>query len=198
MRGKRTEFATGAVRDRITPADAGKTFRPPLQAPSCIGSPPQMRGKRVSAILLRCDDWITPADAGKTECLKTRCAASSDHPRRCGENDLESGCKATGRGSPPQMRGKLSSGKPILSATGITPADAGKTYCPCLSPWAAQDHPRRCGENPPQRSDSQPLTGSPPQMRGKLQLATGLGKTVRITPADAGKTCDLMIYSKKS
>ena len=28
MRGKRTEFETGAVRDRITPAYAGKTVRP--------------------------------------------------------------------------------------------------------------------------------------------------------------------------
>ena len=87
MRGKRTEFATGAVRDRITPADAGKTrcdaarsavsedhprgcgenrYGVTRQSAS-IGSPPRMRGKPSLPTYPRSRRRITPADAGKTK-----------------------------------------------------------------------------------------------------------------------------------
>ena len=87
MRGKRTEFQTGAVRDRITPADAGKTllsagswrkrrdhprgcgensvFNVKLQI--AVGSPPRMRGKPEVTYNYFGLYRITPADAGKTD-----------------------------------------------------------------------------------------------------------------------------------
>ena len=87
MRGKRTEFATGAVRDRITPADAGKTrcdaarsavsedhprgcgenFAAFPSAARTLGSPPRMRGKPSLPTYPRSRRRITPADAGKTK-----------------------------------------------------------------------------------------------------------------------------------
>ena len=86
------------------------------------------------------------------------------------------------------MRGKLSSDKPILSATGITPADAGKTPENLIPTSFSKDHPRRCGENYSDRFSAVPGDGSPPQMRGKPAQTGEQGRNVRITPADAGKT----------
>ena len=92
-----------------------------------IGSPPQVRGKpcRCTALRKRCR--ITPAGAGKTFLPLGMSRISRDHPRRCGENHYTCFVRSANIGSPPQVRGKLSSDKPILSATGITPAGAGKT-----------------------------------------------------------------------
>ena len=86
------------------------------------------------------------------------------------------------------MRGKLSSDKPILSATEITPADAGKTKTPTLAVLLARDHPRGCGENSNGRRFSNSIAGSPPRMRGKPGVLLPAWAFVGITPADAGKT----------
>ena len=51
-----------------------------------------------------------------------------------------------------------------------------------------QDHPRTCGENPHLLSKQWSLLGSPPHLRGKRKSVGELGKTIRITPAPAGKT----------
>ena len=74
-------------------------------------------------------------------------------------------------------------------ASGITPADAGKTPFFGQNLNTEQDHPRGCGENfYPQLL--MPVTmGSPPRMRGKHDSETVLYRIGRITPADAGKTC---------
>ena len=111
-----------------------------------------------------------------------------DHPRRCGENFCRV-CRGRGmRGSPPRMRGKLNVRHLFDKFRRITPADAGKTYCPCLSPWAAQDHPRGCGENQYANKPHLWGLGSPPRMRGKLDVIRSKNCFYRITPADAGKT----------
>ena len=53
------------------------------------------------------------------------------------------------------------------------------------------DHPRGCGENVCRRNHRYRRTGSPPRMRGKHLIAGILLDRIRITPADAGKTCFL-------
>ena len=71
-------------------------------------------------------------------------------------------------GSPPRMRGKLLSSRPVAPR--------------------AVDHPRGCGEN---RTGALSLTrriGSPPRMRGKRTAHPAPQGAGRITPADAGKT----------
>ena len=70
---------------------------------------------------------ITPAHAGNT--LQTHAAAASlrDHPRACGEYDVSVIVPAGTRGSPPRMRGILSSQGGIGKTSGITPAHAGNT-----------------------------------------------------------------------
>ena len=69
------------------------------------------------------------------------------------------------------MRGKLLVTDFTPATGGITPADAGKTFCRRLPRADTRDHPRGCGENVT-AFDGQPLE---------------LG----ITPADAGKTAVL-------
>ena len=54
-------------------------------------------------------------------------SASTDHPRRCGENIAGWEADMQAAGSPPQMRGKRGPAACIHHKTGITPADAGKT-----------------------------------------------------------------------
>ena len=86
MRGKRFEARAGDLRNRITPADAGKTFILrvyPLKTQDhprrcgenlllhlrlrlLLGSPPQVRGKRCADVVNLGSTGITPAGAGKT------------------------------------------------------------------------------------------------------------------------------------
>ena len=89
----------------ITPACAGKSFRPiwgvektpdhprmcgekrVLSSPSFakIGSPPRMRGKEGVALLSGQIVGITPAYAGKRAAANFHLGTTRDHPRVCGE-----------------------------------------------------------------------------------------------------------------
>ena len=86
MRGKLKKGVLSLGETRITPADAGKTYRggftfanPRDHPRGCgenflyadtdslhLGSPPRMRGKLTEVVLLLQILGITPADAGKT------------------------------------------------------------------------------------------------------------------------------------
>ena len=167
VRGKRTEFATGAVRDRITPAGAGKTVfgtdrraaaedhprrcgENGISVPSVktiTGSPPQVRGKHRQPCETVCRQGITPAGAGKTVEYGEVVEEGTDHPRRCGENVWTQLLLVWNRGSPPQVRGKP-----------CKPVETHSLY---------RDHPRRCGENMSSHFCAPCQSGSPPRMRGK-------------------------------
>ena len=131
---------------------------------------------------------ITPAGAGKTGSRGVRNQPLEDHPRRCGENFVVSRPQRRATGSPPQVRGKQSNVGVALYATRITPAGAGKTLCLSCFVTAQGDHPRRCGENSSGFVISFLLSGSPPQVRGKLLPHLSFLSSLRITPAGAGKT----------
>ena len=133
------------------------------------GSPPQVRGKLTVNVPLKPRLGITPAGAGKTYTASLKTAKRKDHPRRCGENRFAAKSNQNAPGSPPQVRGKPYPNRIPSPRIGITPAGAGKTHVPSIFREIFQDHPRRCGENvnsPVQRLFA---TGSPPQVRGKLQ-----------------------------
>ena len=91
-------------------------------------------------------------------------------------------------GSPPQVRGKLTSRTFISDKVRITPAGAGKTFSPPPMFPNKQDHPRRCGENAYLHLLYDTIHGSPPQVRGKPQCKNVRSMARRITPAGAGKT----------
>ena len=147
MRGKLIMHSPPSRQRRITPADAGKTFRTQehcefrwdhprgcgenrqqsVSAARPQGSPPRMRGKPSRVLQTSSLIGITPADAGKTGCSCPASLQSGDHPRGCGENGGHVATVRDGVGSPPRMRGKRLEGQVFISRKGITPADAGKT-----------------------------------------------------------------------
>ena len=94
------------------------------------GSPPRMRGKPFPRRSFSVHTRITPAHAGKTLFLLSPFSVLSDHPRACGENGAINHRDGIGVGSPPRMRGKLTSPVSRTGASRITPAHAGKTSEP--------------------------------------------------------------------
>ena len=171
----------------ITPAGAGKTGTRCYCSPgfgdhprrcgencavnmyslSALGSPPQVRGKPEDGCAALVSGRITPAGAGKTHSFRSRILCIWDHPRRCGENFDFTDAQLRGKGSPPQVRGKLDSRSHNHVLTRITPAGAGKTNINRVARHNAEDHPRRCGENRFGFSVIFKQAGSPPQVRGK-------------------------------
>ena len=208
MRGKLLPQEQYRQYQRITPAGAGKTalqllryvrkgdhprrcgeneavFRTYNINP---GSPPQVRGKLQLAENPGGGAGITPAGAGKTTTPTLLFNVQWDHPRRCGENDNALFFLRLFPGSPPQVRGKRRIPDIRAAFHRITPAGAGKTGDSdffCRYSW---DHPRRCGENFMAWGSGKRNAGSPPQVRGKLNLARYNVGIYGITPADAGKT----------
>ena len=176
------------MRERITPADAGKTDGRWQPDAGALGSPPRMRGKLQLKHCILNVNGITPADAGKT-IARTQCNSNSkDHPRGCGENRFICLVCFCYIGSPPRMRGKQPCKGRSCRIRRITPADAGKTVPFSSICSRQQDHPRGCGENKSTCALNIVASGSPPRMRGKLAKINKMFNLNRITPADAGKT----------
>ena len=188
VRGKPSRRLTVSRSSWITPAGAGKTRsqrtrrRSRWDHPrrcgensyavtrfsSILGSPPQVRGKPSSPV--------------------TSVNPPQDHPRRCGENSLSSSSCRSRSGSPPQVRGKPEFHLLSLRYRRITPAGAGKTWLFGFLWCVRWDHPRRCGENVITCISGAGISGSPPQVRGKLSVVTPVMPEAGITPAGAGKT----------
>ena len=173
---------------RITPAGAGKTSVLDLLALS-IWDHPRRCGENIPSIICgSASTRITPAGAGKTFWIGRTRTCGRDHPRRCGENSLLQDAMTKCQGSPPQVRGKRDIKRAAHINCGITPAGAGKTRPPTVARDSLRDHPRRCGENVADRTAFCLVSGSPPQVRGKLVFKHSLLQQHRITPAGAGKT----------
>ena len=91
-------------------------------------------------------------------------------------------------GSPPRVRGKVTTFSGRHRLAGITPACAGKRRTTRTSGARYRDHPRVCGEKWMRSPVSGSSRGSPPRVRGKdcghLYFLPPYG----ITPACAGKS----------
>ena len=86
-----------------------------------------MRGALISAFPWLSDTGIIPTDAGSTTIPVRLPACGWDHPRGCGEHEINDTLKSTVEGSSPRMRGALEQLEGELHAAGIIPADAGST-----------------------------------------------------------------------
>ena len=91
------------------------------------------------------------------------------------------------------MRGKPNVPVGNQSVYRITPACAGKTIRAVLKSVGLRDHPRMCGENTQLILNTIPTPGSPPHVRGKPDGLYENHTSIRITPACAGKTCNLLV-----
>ena len=151
------------------------------------GSPPHVRGKVVPVQRAVGIDGITPACAGKRRWRAASRSCPWDHPRMCGEKKLLQLFSSKGLGSPPHVRGKVTSGPRGPGGSGITPACAGKREVKAAEAWLNRDHPRMCGEKRGSRRRASRASGSPPHVRGKDLVLELVGEDRGITPACAGK-----------
>ena len=188
MRGAPSHTRRCCNTTRIIPADAGSTATSAEPAAGCWdhprgcgehtsqskeakfgqGSSPRMRGAQGGGMDHVVGSGIIPADAGSTGNLHVVLTAIVDHPRGCGEHDVEL--------------------DEIIKRMGIIPADAGSTRPGGTRTQIAEDHPRGCGEHlcPSQFRCSS--SGSSPRMRGARNLICQENTLLRIIPADAGST----------
>ena len=109
------------------------------------------------------------------------------NPRVGGEKGARRGPALGRTGSPPHGRGKDGESTGIGGADGITPAQAGKSYCPATRSFWSWDHPRADGEKSAASVPRYPGSGSPPRGRGKVVEICDVVALVGITPAWAGK-----------
>ena len=130
---------------------------------------------------------ITPACAGKSSISGDVKYPLQDHPRVCGEKQYRIDSRCSHVGSPPRVRGKGLQGHQARCRHGITPACAGKRRRTCGPCGCPKDHPRVCGEKPALILRITWLRGSPPRVRGKVNLSQKPMRGGRITPACAGK-----------
>ena len=146
MRGKVVRFGVRAGALGITPAYAGKScsynsrttasgdhprmcgekVRNRRRESKRLGSSPRMRGKVFPPVSSSVYTRITPAYAGKRRQCSPQSGGSWDHPRVCGEKNIERGNVPCFGGSPPRMRGKALCSPFSVLLKGITPAYAGK------------------------------------------------------------------------
>ena len=92
-----------------------------------LGSPPRMRGKAQIPLPICPATGITPAHAGKRPMMDSSAFSTKDHPRACGEKRHRSSSVSVAPGSPPRMRGKVSTDGLYPTFARITPAYAGKS-----------------------------------------------------------------------
>ena len=192
---------------KITPACAGKRFRPARSAAStqdhprmcgeeiipwiggkqALGSPPHARGRGPDDLPCEGLDRITPACAGKRRCQCCTRWPMRDHPRMRGEEAIKWTWGWCPSGSPPHARGRVLLAGRRSDVPGITPARAGKSAprrSVLISPW---DHPRACGEEVVNEGTKGDAKGSPPRVRGRGAVGSNRASRGGITPARAGK-----------
>ena len=207
VRGKGEVVSRCGIKARITPACAGKRatpsgFRRPRRdhprvcgekpnrwpwTATLPGSPPRVRGKEYSRAPTYQPYGITPACAGKRIYATMGETGTGDHPRVCGEKQVQLPGLQPFKGSPPRVRGKAVPAPMLLTSAGITPACAGKSDSRRSQSCARRDHPRVCGEKLLSSTASCRQTGSPPRVRGKGGNGNVQIAQAGITPACAGK-----------
>ena len=133
-----------------------------------IESPPRLRGLLTSLTIPIIAVRITPALAGTTLHQTTLAAYFQDHPRACGDYLGKVGQVLRFLGSPPRLRGLLTSLTIPIIAVRITPALAGTTLQRQNFCLHSRDHPRACGDYLAKTYQNLNHSGSPPRLRGLL------------------------------
>ena len=148
MRGTLGFSVTNTNDAGIIPAYAGNTWRPSsnlrcvrdhprvcgeheafgTSASKAQGSSPRMRGTLVARIPEEIRGWIIPAYAGNTIPQPARRGERGDHPRVCGEHQVELWPLLRRGGSSPRMRGTPFCIREVDGQIGIIPAYAGNTW----------------------------------------------------------------------
>lgn len=135
-----------------------------------------------------CAGGITPAYAGKRVRCSQQALPRTDHPRMCGEKHNRSYQQGLERGSPPHVRGKEFDDETGEFQKGITPAYAGKRKTAWKGEGKKRITPACAGKSQIHLTELQHHHGSPPHVRGKVELVGCVKLCLGITPACAGKS----------
>ena len=146
VRGKGEHRQTGDGRRGDHPRVCGEKMFSISGDVKYPGSPPRVRGKDSPENKDISGRGITPACAGKSQLQHVGHTQAGDHPRVCGEKPALMSPRETTVGSPPRVRGKVTSCPGQLPVFRITPACAGKSFSACSKSCLCWDHPRVCGE----------------------------------------------------
>ena len=157
------------------------------------GSSPRMRGARSTDARHAYGHGIIPAYAGSTLALFVACVLAKDHPRVCGEHNIQLDVWQSYQGSSPRMRGALAFHHRRAQRLGIIPAYAGSTDTTAGRRSSCWDHPRVCGEHELSMPRKLTNSGSSPRMRGAHADRLGEVPQPGIIPAYAGSTATTTI-----
>ena len=152
-----------------------------------------MRGTRHNLCSELIRTRIIPAHAGNSVHHDICRVLPADHPRACGELEIQLVKSWPRFGSSPRMRGTRVRKSSCRPGARIIPAHAGNSSEARQPQRGAADHPRACGElqrTPWQRSLK---AGSSPRMRGTHRYGRRLAETLRIIPAHAGNSRSSLI-----
>ena len=154
------------------------------------GSSPRVRGE-VARVGGRGQlEGIIPAGAGRSGSYRIDFITDRDHPRGCGEKSAISAPYHASRGSSPRVRGEVNVPFRGVAACGIIPAGAGRSPTLSSLPIGEWDHPRGCGEKPPNLPITMDYPGSSPRVRGEAGSPNLHALPTGIIPAGAGRSLD--------
>ena len=156
--------------------------------PTSPGSSPHVRGAPRLTGMYGEIHGIIPACAGSTDYRQVFDRYSRDHPRMCGEHEVESFQVEKAKGSSPHVRGAHRWRQVHPSRLGIIPACAGSTRFALMTTCVKGDHPRMCGEHRVIPDQLWQSTGSSPHVRGAQRRFLGECRFAGIIPACAGST----------
>ena len=182
----RTSLDSGGIGDH--PRACGEQAPTDGSAKALSGSSPRVRGTVRPGLRRRGGGGIIPARAGSRQSRVSARPSRRDHPRACGEQDLNDCCGVAPPGSSPRVRGAVVSPLVCNNRLGIIPARAGSRAehgGPCRR---ARDHPRACGEQRAPRASRATWTGSSPRVRGAAITDTEGTHVHGIIPARAGSS----------
>ena len=146
--GNRAGRAGWSCRTRDHPRVCGEQAGCSGEEKDFVGSPPRVRGTGNRGCGYGEEERITPACAGNRAILFFEILIPQDHPRVCGEQGAQHGCRARFVGSPPRVRGTVPHALYHERNQGITPACAGNSIRLLQLQAGQEDHPRVCGEQP--------------------------------------------------
>ena len=106
----------------------------------------------------------------------------------CGEQSYFPPKRSKVLGSPPRVRGTGDIAVQHRPRDRITPACAGNRKMNIFSAWPNWDHPRVCGEQAGITVCTLSLKGSPPRVRGTVDVYNAPNVFIGITPACAGNS----------
>ena len=170
----------------VIPAYAGSRSASRPRPSTAGGSSPRVRGAVCVGMSAVTDVGIIPARAENSRYHHATKATYGDHPRACGEQQLDGITAKDVEGSSPRVRGAAGTHRLLLREAGIIPARAGSSRRRCMCPRRPWDHPRACGEQLLRLARLSRTLGSSPRVRGAGFLFPCLIVYIGIIPACAG------------